>query len=265
MLTRILPTLVLAGLSVAAAFAAPAPAPEPLMLVPDQVLVQDDFSTAKPLDRETWRIGQGTQWTVQDGVLRGQPSTPEFQASHKTHKGLEPRLGLAKCPPTYIVRFSIRYLGGNPTPNLPDRRVPSIDIGHHVGRLEFGTEGTRLLAEGETIQLAEAPDFKLEREKWYDVLVEARDGETVVQFAGGPTFYGAHPFYRDHDHTLAFVGNIGGKIEVDNLTLWSAKPDPKPTWVATAAKLPKPEAKTIRPKTPGQIAKEKAEEEAKGK
>jgi len=36
------------------------------------------------------------------------------------------------------------------------------------------------------------------------------------------------------------------------------KPEARPTWAATLAKLPPPEMKTIRQKTPGQLAKEKA-------
>ena len=260
-------TPILIFLSVLFTACLPAHAAEPalksLMLVPDQVVYQDDFTTPKPLDKTVWKSAQSTRWTIEDGVLRGRPSTPEFQATHKTHKGLEPRLALVKCPPSYIVQFSVRYVSGKPVPPLPARNIPSIDLGHHIGRVEFGVEGARLLAEGETVQLASAPDFKLELGRWYDVLAEAHDDEVVVQIAGGPTLHGKHPAYKGDNHTLAIIGLQAGEVELDNVTLWSVKPEAQPNWAATLAKLPPAELKTIRQKTPGQLAQEKAKTEDK--
>lgn len=85
---------------------------QPLLAVPDQVVLQDDFSKAGPLDKKAWAKRQGTQWTVEDGVLRGMPSTPEFQASKEDHKGLEPRLSAPITPAQFIAKFSLRFDGG---------------------------------------------------------------------------------------------------------------------------------------------------------
>lgn len=240
---------------------------KPLQLVPDQVIYHNDFSDGQQLDQNTWRGAQGTQWKVEDGVIRGRPSTPEFQASHKTHKGLEARGALVKCPADYIARFSVRYNGGKPPQPLPGlKNIPSIDVGHHIGRLEFGVEGARLLADGETLQLASAPDFQLEDGRWYEVLVEARGDEVTFQFGKGPTLHGQHPTLKgeslppESSHTLAFIGKEGGTVEVDNLTLWSVKDGTQPSWPQVFAKLT-PESKVIRPKRPGQLAKEKKEAE----
>lgn len=248
--------------------AAPAPhaaeaALKPLMLVPDQIVYQDGFATNKALDTRVWRVGQGTRWAATNGVLHGRPSSPEFQAAHKTHKGLEPRLVLAKCPPAYVAEFSVCFVGGKPVPPLPARNIPALDLGHHIARVEFGVEGLRLLAEGETVQLANFPEFKLELGRRYHVLAEARDDEVVVQFAGGPTLHGKHPSYKAADHLLAVIGFVGGEVELDDVTLWSVKPESRPGWGAARAQLPPAELKTIRPKTPGQLAKEKTQTEGK--
>lgn len=238
---------------------------KPLMLVTDQIIYHDEFATAQAIDKETWHVAQGTQWKAEDGVLRGRPSTSEFQASHKTHKGLEPRCSLSKCPADYVVRFSVRYVGGKPPRPLPAlKNIPSIDIGHHIGRVEFGLEGTRLTADGETLQLESASAFRLESGRWYEVLVEARGDEVVVQFANGPTFHGKHPTLGGENHHLAFVGSEEGVVEIDNVTLWSVKSGTQPSWTETLVKRPAQEPKVLRKKRPGQLAKEK-EAEAKTK
>ncbi|MCX7005984.1 MAG: hypothetical protein NTY53_01810 [Kiritimatiellaeota bacterium] len=157
----------------------------------------------------------------------------------------------------------MRFVGGKPVPPLPSRNIPALDLGHHIARVEFGVEGLRLLAEGETVQLASCPDFKLEMGRCYRVLAEARDDELVVQFAGGPTLHGKHPAFKAEDHQLAVIGLIEGEVELDDVTLWSVKPEPQPGWAAALAKLPPAELKIIRPKTPDQLAKEKAKTEGK--
>ncbi len=53
----------------------------PIMCVEDKVALQDDFSKPGALNKQQWAARQGTQWTIEDGVLRGRPSTPEHRAS----------------------------------------------------------------------------------------------------------------------------------------------------------------------------------------
>lgn len=262
--------LLLAALMLAPAAFSAEPALKPLMLVPDQVVYHEDFNATHELDRETWRAAQQTQWRIEEGVLRGRPSSAEYQSTHKNHRGLEPRGALVKCPASYVAQFSVRFIGGEPPQPLPQAKsVPFIDIGHHIGRVEFGVEGVRLLADGDTLQLASAPGFRLEPGRWYEMVVEARDDEVTLQIAGGPTLHGRHPTLKGEmlppgqNHTLAFIGSLGGVAEVDDLTLWSVKEGTQPAWPQTLAKLPAAEPTPIRPKRPGQLAKEKKDAEAK--
>ena len=84
----------------------------PLMLVPDKVLFEDDFSqprelkavAAKSPQIGAWNPNQGTRWKVADGVLKGEASSPEFQAAHETHKGVHPRIVLTRTPADYVLK-----------------------------------------------------------------------------------------------------------------------------------------------------------------
>ena len=162
---------------------------QPLMAVADEVVLEEEFSEPGPLDKAHWGARQGTRWAVADGVLRGEPSTPEYQASKPDHKGLEARVSSPLTPDQFIARFSVRFSAGKET-----SVVPFVEFGHHVARLKFSGEGgLSLLADGETVKLAEAKDFTYEPGKWYHALAEMKGEELVVQFADGPVIYASHP------------------------------------------------------------------------
>ena len=96
------------GLIVSGSVHAESPANDlqPLMAVADQVVLQDDFSTPGPVNKKQWGTKQGTQWIVEEGVLRGKPSTPEYQASRKDHFGYEPRIASPVTPTPFIAKLS---------------------------------------------------------------------------------------------------------------------------------------------------------------
>jgi hypothetical protein len=112
--------------------------------ISDQLVFEEDFEkpTGK-LSRDTYQSRQGTRWKIADGVLRGIPSSAEFQANKKSHRGFEPRLSVPVTPAECIARFSIRFLEGEET-----AIVPFIEFGHHIVRLRFSqTEGVSLLVD----------------------------------------------------------------------------------------------------------------------
>lgn len=65
--------------------ATPAADLKPMMAVPYQVVRQNDFSKYGPLNKLQWTPSKGTHWKIAEGVLRGSPSTPEYQAKKKIH------------------------------------------------------------------------------------------------------------------------------------------------------------------------------------
>ena len=260
--TLVLLGCILAGWWLAVPAHAAETALQPLMLVPDKVLFEDDFSqprsdlkSKKAEEGDSWVPNQGTRWVVEEGVLRGRSSSPEYQASHKTHKGLHPRIVLAKTPQNYILRFSMRLVDGKPFDPGQRRSIsPFIEMGHHIARVTWGANGAMLLADGDSLQIANAPDFKIETGRWYPVMVEKREDEVVVQFGGGPTLHGKHPAYISDKHFIMIGGLEGGVMEIDNVTVWSPKEGTQPGWAQTLAKLPPPQ--DVRIKTPNPAAAE---------
>lgn len=228
-------------------FAAMAADLKPQLLIPDKVLFADDFSQPRELKAVAaksplvgaWNPNQGTRWKVADGVLKGEASTAEFQASHETHKGVHPRIVLTKTPADYVLKFSMRLIDGKPfVAGLRKSVPPFIEIGHHIARITWGENGAMLLAAGDSLQLDVAKDFKLEPGKWVTVMVERRADEVFVQFQDGPSFYGKHPTYKSELHAVMLGGLEAGHMEVDDVTVWSIKEGDQPTWAAALKARP---------------------------
>ena len=234
-------------------FAAMAADLKPQLLIPDKVAFEDDFSqprelkavAAKSPQVGAWNPNQGTRWKVADGVLKGEASSPEYQAAHDTHKGVHPRIVLTKTPADYILKFSMRLVDGKPFVAGERKSVaPFVEIGHHVARVTWGENGAMLLADGDSLQIDVAKDFRLEAGKWVAVMVERRGDEVLVQFQDGPTFYGKHPSYKSELHAVMLGGLEAGHMEVDDVTVWSIKPGEQPSWAATLKA--RPAAKEVR-------------------
>lgn len=210
---------------------------KPLLAVPDEIAYQNDFSQDGILPKPQWSIRQGTRWQIEDGVLRGRPSPTEFRTKKKDHFGYEPRASAPVTPREFVAVFSIRFLGGEETPI-----APFIEFGHHVCRLRFGSAGTELLVDHESLRVGEAKDFTFKRDHWYHALAELKGDEFVIQFADGPTFYVQHESLAkpagSGSQGFGVAGTREGTVEIDHITLWSVKPESQPTWKATRAKLP---------------------------
>ncbi|MEI7652098.1 MAG: hypothetical protein WCJ96_08830 [Verrucomicrobiota bacterium] len=205
---------------------------KPRLLIADQPVFADDFSQPRELKAVAaksptvgaWNPNQGTRWKVADGVLRGEASTAEYQAAHDTHKGVHPRIVLTKTPAEYILQLSFRLVDGKAFIAGERKSVaPFIEIGHHIARVTWGPNGAMLLADGDSLQLDVAKEYKLENGKWYTVMVERRADEVFVQFQDGPSFYGKHPSYKSELHAVMLGGLEAGHMEIDNVTVWSIK------------------------------------------
>lgn len=211
---------------------------QPLLAQPGKIVLQNDFSKSGPVDRETWGPRQGTQWKIEDGVLRGRPSTPASREGKKNHLGLEPRVSAPGTPAQFIARFSVRFTEGEAT-----AVSPFVEFGHHVCRLRLGKEGAELLVDGESLKMGESTALKYEPGRWYHMLAELKGNEFVLQVAGGPVFHATHDCLAKPNPSggngLGIAGPKEGMVEIDNVTLWNVLPQPQPGWAATQAKLPK--------------------------
>lgn len=227
---------------------------KPHMAVPGKIVLQDDFSVAKPLKKGVWQSRQGTRWAIEDGVLRGRESSPEFQSKRKDHFGYEPRLSIPVTPAEFVAEFSFRFVGGNET-----AIVPFIEFGHHVCRVRFSKDGASLLSDGETMKLAEAGQFIWKSGKWYHALAEMNNGEFLIQIADGPTLYGQRDSFAkvpaSGGNGFGIAGPKHGVVEIDNLAISEVKATTQPNWNSYRSKLPKfapiqiKQPKTKKPKT----------------
>lgn len=226
---------------------------KPLLAQPDQVVLQDDFSKGGAFNKQHWGARQGTQWVVEEGVLRGRPSTPEFQAKKKDHFGYEPRISAPVTPPQFIAQFSVRFSGGSET-----AIVPFLEFGHHVCRLRLSKDGAELLVDGESLKVAESKELKYEPGKWYHVLAEMKGDEFVIQLADGPVLHARHGGFskapEKGGNGVGIAGPKDGMVEIDNVTVWSIKPEEQRGWAAKREAMPKYE--------PVQISKQKGKKKA---
>ncbi len=219
---------------------------KPLMVETDKVIFLDDFTQAREIKAaagaaaknatapQPWNPNQGTRWTVADGVLKGQASTPEYQSSHDSHKGVHPRIVLNATPAEYAVKFSFRLIDGKAFDAANRKSVsPFLEFGHHISRISWGAEGAMLLADADSLAIDTAKGFNLETGKWYTVLAERRADEIYVQFQDGPSFHGKHASYKSDPHAVMIAGLEAGKMEIDNVTVWSIKAGTNPAWEAT--------------------------------
>ena len=208
------------------------------MAIPDKVALRDDFSKDGPVDKTDWLSRQGTRWRIADGVLRGIPSSSEYQAKRSHHKGFEPRASVPKTPSEFIATFSFRFLEGK-----ENAVVPFIEFGHHVCRVKFSTkEGAFILADSETLRVANGSGFKYQPGKWFHVLAELKGEEFVIQFADGPTLYAHHECFAKPNPSggngLGVAGPHGGTVEFDNVTIWNVREGHQKGWPEKRTSFP---------------------------
>jgi hypothetical protein len=219
------PRLVVLSFGLAAGLSAGSLSPR--MVQPDAVVLHEDFGKVQKPDRKIWQPRQNTQWSVVDGMLHGQPSTKEFQASRKDHQGFEPRVAIATDLKNYVIEFRFRVNSGE------QHMVGAFfELGHHFARVAFKETGLEMNIgdlKNPTI-LDSKPEVKLEKGRWYHVLAEIRGDETFVQFEGGRTLYGKDPRIAEHAAGVGITGLRGGTIDIDDVTIWSVKDAPQPGW-----------------------------------
>ena len=194
---------------------------DPIMTVTGEVALEGDFTKDQPkLDKQIWQSRQHTRWSIEHGVLLGKPSTKEFQASQDHHRGLEPRLSVPPTPQNFAMKISFRYLGSE-----AGKIASFIEFGHHVVRVHFSAEGTRLLVDGESLLMGEAKDFQPKDGEWIEALVELHGDEFVIQFADGPTLYAKHERIAGEKNGFGICGTTGGVVEIRSLKIQAVKGD----------------------------------------
>ena len=85
------------------------------------------------------------------------------------------------------------------------------------------------------VKLQELPRLKLQYDKWYDILVEIKGDEVVVQI-DGEIFYGRHDLIRKKRPGTFNLDAGGVGYELDSIEIRSAG-DYRPGWAAQRKQL----------------------------
>lgn len=225
---------ILSLLFTSAVFAAGTNQLEPVLAKPGKVHLKMDFNQDFVVEKghKFFKLGQGTRWQAKDGMLVGTQSSPEYQAKKKKegkgHLGTAPRLQFPDTPKDVILKYSFKIVGGKST-----KLLPMIESGHHLRRIYFGAEGSRVLVEHEKTAIAENK-FVLQTDKWYHVMLEIKDNDFLVRFQDGPTLYGNHKGVGAdfQNYNIGITATDKGTMQIDNMTIWHAG-DYQATWPAT--------------------------------
>lgn len=197
---------------------------EPVLAQPGKIHLKMDFNQDFTVKKghKFFALGQQTTWQAKDGMLVGTESSPAYQAKKKAqgngHLGTAPRLQFPYSPKDIILKYSFKIVGGKKT-----KLLPMIEAGHHVRRIYFGEDGSRILVEHEKTTIAE-DDFVLKLDKWHHVMLEIKGNEFLVRFQDGPTLYGNHPGVGETfaNYNVGITGTNKGTVYIDNMTIWHA-------------------------------------------
>lgn len=210
----------------------------PILAETGDVFLENDFEEDFVVKKghPIFRLGQGTTWESKGGLLVGTQSSPEYQAKKKEqgngHLGTAPRLQFDGSPKDVTIKYSFMISGGKFT-----KLLPIIEAGHHLRRVYFGPEGTKILVDHETKSIADS-DFVLELDKWYHVMVEIKDDAFLVRLQDGPTIYGEDKGVGAEfaNYNIGITATNQGTIMIDNMTIWEAG-NVKKGWAKTKEKL----------------------------
>ena len=179
-----------------------AAAPVPLMVVPGELLVVWEFSADEDADSKQLKLRKETVSAVSDGALHVMPPSLVKQGEGKETKWGDSdfaRAGLVGLPQDYVAWARWKYLRPTDADALAKGLV-YIDLGHRMIRVTLTREGAVLLLENHlmgreekkpAIVLQEVPELKLIPDHWYDILVEVKGDEVVVQI-DDQVLYGKH-------------------------------------------------------------------------
>ena len=209
---------------------------KPIFLKKGKVQIEADFEKSIALSRKYWIAKQHSRWSMDKGLLKGIPSTKEYQAKKKAegngHTGDTPRLGIANTPKGFILTYSFKLEGGTRT-----KLIPLVEFGHHFGRVHFADKGMKMLSDHEKKVLTSS-DFTIELDKWYHIMIEYLKDEVLIQFQDGPTLHAKDSTLIVDPPVIGITGTKKGNIYIDNFNLYHADTQLK-SWPATLKKISK--------------------------
>jgi hypothetical protein len=184
-------------------------------------LVYEDSFDGK-LNAEFWEVRQNTTWEIKDGVLKGSPSSKEFQDKKKasadpSHAGLNPVIWLKQVPENFVCTMRVRYDG-----EAYKKGFPLLDLGHHTNTISFGEKATTLTIKKNVETLTvESPLFAINA--WHDVAIELKKGALLLTIDGKKHRFESKNIDMEGQHQIDFKGLNFGTCQIDDVKLWEGQ------------------------------------------
>lgn len=226
-----IPTVLLAILSSAAAFAGDLP--RTVMTTPGKLLVDQDF--AKPLppfDGKSkgfasgfsgWRhnaVPRGGVWKAGDGIFHAR-ETPEVKHPATASYGFDFKNVVIQCE----VRMNDVPLEGRPARRIS---VRTTDENDYVCSVHLDPTGIRITKDDndhggpdKSVTLA-SEKSSVALDQWHSVVFEIL-GEEMTATVDGHTLTGSHPLIGKDKHSIMFT--IANEGDVRNFKVWEATPN----------------------------------------
>jgi hypothetical protein len=209
----------------------------PLTLsTPGDLLFADDFDDTEEI-RPEWVPLHGTQWSIVDGTLRGQPSTEEFQAKriaqgNKAHSGGTPSSRLMIPVDDCILQFRFKLSDTLNGAHFGFNDGSFTTGTGHVCRVTTSTKTGITLQKDENAKIDDDDDetlatdeFNLQPDTWYWIVLEIVGDRMAVQISdGGPTLTAQHLRFDNPKDQINLPTRGGGTIYYDTVRVWSALP-----------------------------------------
>ncbi|MBL9151724.1 MAG: hypothetical protein JNK37_04550 [Verrucomicrobiales bacterium] len=181
---------------------------------------EDRFDGA--LNTAFWEVRQGTTWTIQDGILTGNPSTKEFQEKmlakgDKAHAGFKPVIWLKQVPERFVFTARLRHRAGAFMP-----RFPLIDLGHHVHTLSFSEKATTVTIR-QNVQTLTVAEPLLTLNQWHDLAIELKPGQLLLKIDDKKHLFESPHIDMAGQAQIDFKGIDLGTWEIDSVRLWEGQ------------------------------------------
>jgi len=183
---------------------------------------------------EKWIPLHGTQWSVVEGTLRGEPSTKEFQdrriaSGNSSHTGKTPSSRILIPVDDCVVRLRFK---------LADN-LSGVHFGFNDGSVKTGTghvcrftvstrKGQSLVKDknvtlnGDEDEVLVSANFNIKADTWYWMVLEIVEDEMVAQVSGGPVLRARHPRFNVPKDQINLPTRGGGVVFYDQVRIWKA-------------------------------------------
>ena len=198
---------------------------KPITSKKGELFFEENFDEISQTGKK-WIIRQNTRWTVENGILKGLPSTKEYQkklieSGKNNHLGLKPKIVLANKIKKYIISFKFMF------DDTPEEK--SFTFGHHISKIIFDKNIALIVARfASEDPRGKTNDLIIEPFKWYKLLAEVSDEHLTIQVRKPDgqvvSVKGHFPEYKKKSkRDPEFTGSTGGQLSLDDIKVWTVE------------------------------------------